>query len=187
MQQLDPRHIGPGFGIGRYATVFLHRTGPGVVGGRGQGNVAVILLEQARQVFHPAEDILLGHQGIADPELAGGRRHQLGQPHGPLAGDGQRVEGGFGVDQRPDEGGFHLIGLGRRLYGAGIVVEEEACGAPVDPGGGIAGVAVVEQQQLVMTLLRHHVGIAHHTVLLHRLVDLDLARGGGRCGLCHLG
>ena len=49
VQQLDPRHIGARFCIGRYATVFLHRTGPGVVGGRCQGNVAVILLEQARQ------------------------------------------------------------------------------------------------------------------------------------------
>ena len=167
--------------------MLLHRAGTGVVGRGGQRHVATILLEQPRQVLHPAEDVLLRQHGIAHPQLPRRGGHQLGQPHGPLAGHGEGVEGGFGVDQRPDEGRLHLIGLGRRLDGAGVVIEKQAGGVPVDLGVGVAGVAVVEQQQLVAALIRHHVRVAHHAVFLHRLVDLDLAgtgrqRGAGRLG-----
>ena len=173
--------------------MFLHRTGACIVGGGGQGHIAVILLEQTRQVFHPAKDVLLRQQGVADPELARRGGHQLGQSHGALAGDGQRIESGLGMDKCPDEGRLDLISLGCRLYGAGVVIEEEACRAPVDLGRRIAGIAVVEQQQFVVTLLRHHVGIAYDPVLLYRLVDLDLTacrlsgfRGGERRrGECH--
>ena len=72
-------------------------------------------------------------------------------PMAALAGDGQRIESGLGMDKCPDEGRLDLISLGCRLYGAGVVIEEEACRAPVDLGRRIAGIAVAEQQQFVVT------------------------------------
>ena len=83
-------------------------------GGGGQGHVAVILLEQTRQVFHPAKDVLLRQRGVADPELA--RRGGISwvSPW-RLAGDGQRIESGLGMDKCPDEGRLDLISLAAAL------------------------------------------------------------------------
>ena len=162
--------------------MFLYGARAGVVGRGRQRHVAVILLEQTRQVFHPAEDILLRQQGIADPQLPRCGGHQLGQTHRPLARDRQWIESGFRMDQRPDQRRFNLIGFGGCLDGAGIVIEKQPCGLPVDIGFGIAGEAVVEQQQLVMALFGRHVGVAYHPVLLHRFIDLDLLLAvGGDC------
>ena len=67
MQQLT-RAIGPCFCIGRYAhRVLLHR--PRRCRRPLPEQRCRHTAEQARQVFPPAEDVLLGHQGVADLAL----------------------------------------------------------------------------------------------------------------------
>src|SRR5690606_33940935 len=78
-QHAHALHVALGFLVRRHAVVLVHRALAGVVAGRRQGQVAVEALQQPRQVFHPALDVLLRVEGVADPEPARGGGHQLHQ------------------------------------------------------------------------------------------------------------
>src|SRR5690606_6916996 len=119
-QDADALHVALGFAVWRHAVVLVDRALAGVVAGRGEGQVAVEALQQPGQVLHAALDVLPRVERVADAEPLRRRRHQL---HQALRADARQrvgVEGRFGVDDRPHDGLFHAVLLGRPADFVGI-------------------------------------------------------------------
>ena len=82
---------------------------PGVVPGQGKVEIAMILGEQARQLFGSGGDVLLRVERVGDARFFDIGGHELHQAHRAGAGDAARVAVGLGLDDGADQGRFQPV------------------------------------------------------------------------------
>src|ERR1700683_7876 len=115
----DITDVGAGFGEGRDAAVFGDHVGAGVVGGEGEGQIVVVLVEEVAEVVRAGVDILTGIENIGDLIFRGGGGEKLHEATGLFAGDRVDVEIGFGGDDAADEISVEIVfagGIGDKSF-----------------------------------------------------------------------
>jgi hypothetical protein len=123
----DTDDVGAGFAKGRDAVIAVDGGGACVVGGECEGQTVrvvegVVAIEELIEVGGAAGDVLVGTEGVVDPELLGGAGHELHEATGSGAGDGVGVETAFGADDAGQEVGINVVpdtGLGDELRNVG--------------------------------------------------------------------
>ena len=127
VQGHDALHVPFRFSIGRDAAVLGHGLLAGIVGRKGQRQVAVVYVHEIAQVLDAAFDVGLGLEAVLHLQGRGGLRHELHESLGTLGGDGLVIEVGLGLDDGLDEGVVDLVLAGGLLDQGPVLRGVEAC------------------------------------------------------------
>lgn len=90
--------------------------GTGIVGGQGQIELVVELVEHKAQVTASATDVILDIKGVSNAHVPGGLGQKLHHAEGPFAGNRFRVEVAFSLDDSLHERCFEAIEVSIKLY-----------------------------------------------------------------------
>ena len=90
------------------ATITTHIAFARIVCGKNMVKIGEFAFQVGKKPGAP-KDVLAGIEGVGHFQIVGGFGHELHQALGANAGNGIRVEQGFGMDNRLDQGRFDTV------------------------------------------------------------------------------